>query len=202
MWHSWPCWITLPLKQEQRLEIWSFLDAVWETAPMQFCHEYCHAKDPSKVPSDRRGFLKLLHNVWFEMYRRERGGRTDSSGFEHVFVGEEKNGDVSGFHNWIQFYLKEQKGTLASRQLGSHGRWQRISFDAAVLVERRREVYRYELSPEFEMVLYTMCFLVGEQENQVELNTGTDTFGLTVKCYKMAGDKVGTSFPEVTAHYD
>lgn len=88
----------------ERSEIWDFLNAIYETAPMQFCHEYCHAKDPDRVPpvSDKRGFLKLMHSVWFDMYRRERGGRTDSSGFEHVFVGEEKNGAISGFHNWIQ----------------------------------------------------------------------------------------------------
>ena len=37
-----------------------------------------------------------------------------SSGFEHVFVGETKTRDsiVSGFHNWIQFYLQEKKGNL------------------------------------------------------------------------------------------
>jgi hypothetical protein len=41
----------------------------------------------------------------------------DSSGFEHVFVGEIKKHDdgsleVSGFHNWIQLYLSEKGGNL------------------------------------------------------------------------------------------
>lgn len=37
----------------------------------------------------------------------------DSSGFEHVFVGETKSGtELVGFHNWIQFYLQEKNGNL------------------------------------------------------------------------------------------
>ena len=33
----------------------------------------------------------------------------DSSGFEHVFVGETRGAnEVFGFHNWIQFYLQEK----------------------------------------------------------------------------------------------
>lgn len=37
----------------------------------------------------------------------------DSSGFEHVFVGETKSGtEIVGFHNWIQFYLQEKNGNL------------------------------------------------------------------------------------------
>lgn len=37
----------------------------------------------------------------------------DSSGFEHVFVGETKSGaEIVGFHNWIQFYLQEKNRHL------------------------------------------------------------------------------------------
>ena len=36
----------------------------------------------------------------------------DSSGFEHVFVGESRGKEVIGFHNWIQFYLQEKLGNV------------------------------------------------------------------------------------------
>ena len=49
---------------------------------------------------------KILHE-WFEFY--DRSSPQDSSGFEHVFLGEYKGGNkVNGFHNWVQFYLKEK----------------------------------------------------------------------------------------------
>ena len=59
------------------------------------------------------------------------------------------------------------------------------------------------VSPEFEIALYTMCFLVGQEENIVELNTGTgDIFKLKCKVYTMAKDKIGTSFVEALEHED
>ena len=39
----------------------------------------------------------------------------NSSGFEHVFVGESRDHDVIGFHNWIQFYLQEKHGNVDYR---------------------------------------------------------------------------------------
>ena len=44
--------------------------------------------------------------------QRRRKVENDSSGFEHVFVGEEKDGVIVGLHNWIQIYLEEKKGNL------------------------------------------------------------------------------------------
>jgi poly(U)-specific endoribonuclease len=56
-----------------------------------------------------------LLQIWFALYRRQAGGPLDSSGFEHVFVGEVRGGEISGFHNWIRFYLEEKKGTVDYR---------------------------------------------------------------------------------------
>ena len=40
------------------------------------------------------------------------------------------------------------------------------------------------VSPEFELALYTMAFLAGEEENIVTLDTGGEAFDLNVKCHK------------------
>jgi poly(U)-specific endoribonuclease len=199
------------LSDSERSEVSSFLNAVYETGPVQFCHKYCHSKDPSNIPEDKEGFIALLKSTWFELYHRSRGGREDSSGFEHVFVGEVKDGEVSGFHNWIQFYLEEQKGTVDYRgYIKPRGNGAEHNDDDYLLslqfswngVEKFVGTSFIGVSPEFEFALYTMCFLVGEEENHVSICTGSDTFEVTIKCYKMDGSKVGTTFPEVTEHYD
>ena len=34
------------------------------------------------------------------------------SGFEHVFIGEIKGGEVSGFHDWVHFYQQEKDNAI------------------------------------------------------------------------------------------
>jgi poly(U)-specific endoribonuclease len=194
----------------ERQEVWDFLTAIMQTAPMQFCHKYCRANNPDDVPGDLKEFMKLLHKIWFDMYRR--GGTTDSSGFEHVFVGEVKDGKVSGFHNWIMFYLEEKKGDIDYRgYIKPRGRNEaETNSDDHILtlqfawngVEKMVGTSFIGVSPEFEMALYTTCFLCGQEDNKVTLNTGTDEFDLNIKVYTMAHDKIGTSYPEALSHND
>lgn len=198
---------------QERQEVATFLKVVMQTKPMQFCHRYCRAQNPTHIPRDPKEFSEFLHKIWFQLYRRET--RNDSSGFEHVFVGEVKDGDVTGFHNWIQFFLEEQRGALDYRgyiKPRSSGNAQADENDHLLSlqfswkgVEKFVSSSFIGVSPEFEFALYTMCFLVGEEENMVELATGgaeNDTFSLKIKCYKIARDKVGTAFPEIMSHFE
>jgi len=196
----------------ERKEAWDFLKAIMESAPMQFCHKYLVAKGANGVPEDPSAFTSLLYKIWFELYNRQRGGRADSSGFEHVFVGEVKDDSISGFHNWLQFYLEEQKGNLDYRgyiKPQDHSEAVANSDDNVLTLQFRwNGIEKFVgtsfigVSPEFEFAVYTMCFLLGEEENNIVLKTNTDEFRLKIRCYKMAHDKIGTSFPEATAHYD
>jgi len=200
------------ISDTERSEIRSFLLAIMQTGPMQFCHKYCHAQKPEEVPEDKDGFMKLLHGIWFELYSRTRGGRPDSSGFEHVFVGEVKDDKVSGFHNWINLYMEEKKGTLDYKgyiKPRSHNDSETNSDDHILTlqfdwngVEKSVGTSFIGVSPEFEMALYTTCFLMGQEDNKVSLDTGGDVFDLNVKCYTMARGKVGTSYPEALSHYE
>ena len=51
--------------------------------------------------------------MWFYGYQRK--SYRDSSGFEHVFVGEISRGAVTGFHNWLQFYHLERTNQIDYR---------------------------------------------------------------------------------------
>ena len=79
---------------------------------MKRAHQYLNSK--GKSPRDLKDFKLQLYDLWFKLYRRTKGSRAlDSSGFEHVFVGETRGGtEVLGFHNWIQFYLQEKAGNV------------------------------------------------------------------------------------------
>lgn len=53
----------------------------------------------------------LLKTLWFGMYSRGLG-KISSSGFEHVFMSEIKDGSVIGLHNWIYFSEEEKENDL------------------------------------------------------------------------------------------
>ena len=54
-------------------------------------------------------------------------------------------------------------------------------------------------SPEFELALYTVCFLAGQEDNVIQVGD----YEVRVKAYRIKskyGDKVGSCYPEVRPH--
>ncbi|XP_078063561.1 uridylate-specific endoribonuclease B-like, partial [Mustelus asterias] len=99
---------------EEEQEIHTFLDAVMETRVLQIAHRYLVKKGRAKMSKEE--FKQQLYDIWFSLYARNGSSQPDSSGFEHVFVGETRGGrTVIGFHNWIQFYLQEKLGHVDYR---------------------------------------------------------------------------------------
>ncbi|VDN12989.1 unnamed protein product, partial [Dibothriocephalus latus] len=91
---------------DEKKEQDTFLDALMNSPVMKEVHKYLVSiRLAPRTPKD---FKELLRKLWFTRYRR--GRPNDSSGFEHVFVGEIKNGEVTGFHNWVTFCEQEAKG--------------------------------------------------------------------------------------------
>lgn len=48
-----------------------------------------------------------LHDLWFQQFDYNSG--KDLSGFEHVFIGEQKGKDLVGHHFWYKYWLEENK---------------------------------------------------------------------------------------------
>ncbi|KAL3690634.1 hypothetical protein R1sor_004285 [Riccia sorocarpa] len=188
-------------RAEQQEEI-AFIEEISRTAPIHYLREYLSAKGVFQGGDEQ--FKKMLHSLWFKLI--DRAGTDDSSSaFEHVFVGEVKRGrgnsEVSGLHNWIQFYLEEAKGTLDyqgfilprrrnSELPDSHTQLLSLQFKWNDILKPISSTL-IGVSPEFEFALYTLCFYCGRQDNHVQLGP----YYVNIKVYPLGRDGIGSAFP-------
>ncbi|CAM9589106.1 unnamed protein product [Ascophyllum nodosum] len=187
---------------EERQETIDFIEAVMATPCMRYAHQYLVAK--GAAPESETDFKNLLHQTWFALYSRDREA-VDSSGFEHVFVGEIKNREVTGLHNWIQMYLEEQKGQLDylgyiyPRQRGYANNPVETEQLITVQFEWCGELKSVSssfvgVSPEFELALYTMLFLLDQEKTHASI--GPYSAEVTTYIYHQEECKViGSAFP-------
>ena len=206
--------------EEELQENRAFLNEVMKTAPMKYCHQYCVAKGityrGNEISDNESQFKQVLNSLWFDMYSRS-GGVRDSSGFEHVFVGEVKEEKVSGFHNWIQFYLEEKRnhidylGYIKPRCRDDSSTTLETNDDDPILTlqfewngfEKFVGTSFIGVTPEFELAVYTMAFLSAEDGELVTLDAGGEKFDLKVRCHKYnRGVSVGSCYVEALAHYE
>ncbi|NWW82276.1 ENDOU endoribonuclease, partial [Climacteris rufus] len=162
----------------------NFLREVMKTELMKKLFSFLQEK--GRYGSEQE-FVEDLKQMWFGLYSRG-DGEPDSSGFEHIFsgtarprgrgaalgpgahpglsswLGEVKKGKVSGFHNWIRFYLLEKQGVLNYFSHNFDGPWD--SYPDVLGLQFSWDGFYKEVgstfigcSPEFEFGLYSLCFL-------------------------------------------
>jgi len=182
-----------PNTPEHQREQDEFLNAIMETEPMKILHDFLVEK--GYASSTVSGFLEELKQYWFMLFTRS-GGPLDSSGFEHIFVGEIKNG-VSGFHGWVNFYLEEQDGSLTyTGDLGvCQPRTQRMSMR---WLNNNKPISSMLVgtSPEYEFAVYTLCFVTRAGKF---CPITTDGNSGNIVSYTMSGvtpTTIGTVYPE------
>jgi len=186
------------ITDQERAEEDAFLDAIMGTYVMKSAHQFL--ADRGMVDTDAEKFKKYLHTIWFGMYSRA-SGVVGSSGFEHVFVGEMKNG-ISGLHSWVRYALLEQTGSInylgyindvllgVSSMLEMPMKWNGVYKPISSIAVAG--------SPELEIALGTVCFLArpnslcplhGSNNNQYHYQTYTLPYkGVTY---------VGSAYPTV-----
>ncbi|XP_030646485.1 uridylate-specific endoribonuclease C [Chanos chanos] len=179
-----------------------FLDAVLETSVMKRAHQYLVGKGQSR--SDLRQFKSQLYQMWFRLYHRDHSGGEDSSGFEHVFVGETKFGrEIMGLHNWVQFYLQEKEKHLdykgyKSRDLVMHPSQNdhvlNVQFSWHGLVKPVGSTF-VGVSPEFEMAIFTILFLTSTEKTTTAV-VNMDKYQLEMVVHRH-GRSIGTSYPKL-----
>ncbi|CAJ0595926.1 unnamed protein product [Cylicocyclus nassatus] len=153
------------LKEQQR-EIDAFLTAALNSKPWQIFYKFLNMKGLQHA-ENRNVFRKWIEQIWFEHYSRSRGEVLDSSGFEHVFMGEfrtakKKKRKVNGLHNWIRFYQFEQDASenFHYKEYKDHRKnilaALRYSWRGA---EKPLGSMFIGTSPEYDMAIFTLCFL-------------------------------------------
>ncbi|GMH42742.1 hypothetical protein BSKO_10661 [Bryopsis sp. KO-2023] len=179
-----------------------FLSACMDTKPLQYVHNYLVEKGIAS--KDELTFKKMLYQMWFSLYRRDT--QNDSCGFEHVFVGESDEGEIKGLHNWIQFFIEESRGNLdyrgyiVPRRRGApppDGEERLLSVQLFWKGEKKPVTSMFiGTSPEFEIALYSLYFLAGEEHNMVDILN----YDVDIRCHRIRskyGDKISTCFPDI-----
>lgn len=188
------------VSQEERNEEDHFLAAICKTPCIRFVHQWLAANTDVNAGSIDE-FSDFLKRIWFYQYSRDAS--RDSSGFEHVFIGELDDGKVKGLHNFIQVFVEEVRGNFNYKgYLDIRGEPSReapppnqqmitIRFDWLGKTKSVSSMF-IGASPEFEIALYTLLFVA--QAEELELDLGP--YRTRIKVYQMAG-KIGTAFPEL-----
>ena len=91
------------MTQSEAEEMLALLEAITDSAPMEAAKGLLGEINGRTYSRD--DFQNLLFDVWFRTY--DMGRNVDLSGFEHVVVGEQKQGTVGGYHFWYRYYLDD-----------------------------------------------------------------------------------------------
>uniref|UniRef100_A0A7S1XJG0 EndoU domain-containing protein n=1 Tax=Erythrolobus australicus TaxID=1077150 RepID=A0A7S1XJG0_9RHOD len=202
--------------QQEKSENRAFIDAIYSMPVMRYVHKYAASRgwlesEDIDDPDDVGSFKRLLYRLWFHFYRRE--GRNDSSGFEHVFLGEVRDGKVIGLHNWIQLLREERSGKLnytgyilprrRSTELPEGDEHiLGIQFEWNGAVKPMSSIF-VGVSPEFELALYTLAFLNAAHGNEgddgVVCATLEDEVDVRIVAHLMGRHRprLGSCYPEI-----
>ncbi|CAG9581572.1 unnamed protein product [Danaus chrysippus] len=184
---------------QERNEENAFMDAIMTTSVIR--HLMTFLKDKGYVSPDPKLQRDFLKQIWFGLYSRGKG-KISSSGFEHIFVSELKNGEVSGLHNWIYFSREELAnrvnylGYLKNLQLSDKGAIIKMHFNQQG-VDKPVDTMFIGTSPELEMALYTLCF-VTRVDKDCNLKLGTKDVNIVTHNYRYRSKNyIGSAYPQI-----
>ncbi|KAL3888700.1 hypothetical protein ACJMK2_001064 [Sinanodonta woodiana] len=178
-------------------EVDDFMNTILATPVM--AKTFTFLANNGHITNSNSVFRNTLMELWFNLYPRSSTGPTDSSGFEHVMVGELKGtSTVSGFHSWIQFYLEEKNGNLLYESFIIRKEPNMIATAISWHgIKKTKASFFLGTSPEFDMAVYTICSLVHRDslckftlQNQA---VSIQTWDIAHK----SGYQIGSAYPSI-----
>ncbi|MDA2178615.1 hypothetical protein PDN34_18620 [Bacillus cereus] len=93
---------------EEQQEVDALLKHAIQSEPMKICRTFVESRKGTNLSDEQ--WYTYLHNIWFLQF--DSGSGISLSGFEHVFIGEEKKegSSLNGYHFWYKYYLQDQTG--------------------------------------------------------------------------------------------
>merc|ERR1711936_13764 len=174
-----------------------FLNLVLQTHAMKTVHELLVRK--GRASADEGEFKQKLYTLWFGPYgRRQKSPTKDSSGFEHVFMGEinGRKHNIGGFHNWLHLHNEEQGKHLNYLGYLKHS-------DNPLIFNFRFNWYKtlkplgsafFGTSPEFEFSLYSLIYMMGYSHAKIVV----DGMNINITCFPINhNNNIGTCYPSI-----
>ncbi len=93
---------------EENQETHELIKAVIETEPMVVARKWLEEQTGEQYNEPR--WYKTVFDAWFTKFTQSSG--RDLSAFEHIVVGEQSGGKVSGYHFWYKYYLDDSHDLL------------------------------------------------------------------------------------------
>lgn len=84
-------------------EVEEFLIMAINSPPVKIAKKFIEEK--SNKEFNEFQWYTYLHTLWFRQFNWESG--KDLSGFEHVFIGEQKKRKLVGHHFWYKYWLED-----------------------------------------------------------------------------------------------
>lgn len=184
---------------QERNEENAFMDAIMSTTVIR--HLMSFLKTKGYVGLDQKQQRDFLKQLWFGMYSRGKG-KISSSGFEHVFVSELKDGKVSGLHNWVYFAKEEAVnrmnylGYLKYVPFNDKGVVMKLHFNQQGVDKPVNSMF-IGTSPELEMALYTLCF-VTRADNDCNLKLANQDVNIVTHTFRYRSkNMIGSAYPQI-----
>ncbi|XP_011501208.1 PREDICTED: poly(U)-specific endoribonuclease homolog [Ceratosolen solmsi marchali] len=185
---------------EENIEENAFINSLLDTKIMANTMNFLATKGYFRKNLDT--YKQIIKKIWFGLYSRSNHTSLGSSGFEHVFLVEQrKDRRIIGLHNWIFFAIEESNekvnylGYINNKRIDNKAVVAELYFN--YLNKTKSSSMFIGTLPEFDIALYTICFFTRPNKNcNIQLKNEKITIQSWVQ-HSHNEKFIASSFPKV-----